>query len=250
MKGARRAISGLCLLLAACGSAARNVPVANPADPKVSAAVPGDEYRIQPGDLLDIKFFYSPELNEQLPVRPDGRIALQLAQEVQAAGLTPAQLTTILMEKYATELKKPDVVVIVRSFGNQRVYVDGEVAKPGLIPLTGPTTVLQAITQAGGLVYTGNAADVLLIRRGPKNEPVAMLVNMEKVYNGSDLGQDLYLRPFDIVYVPKTAIANANLWIEQYLTRMVPRIGFTFTYPAGAGFVGVDTTSTFVTPIR
>jgi protein involved in polysaccharide export with SLBB domain len=236
--------------LTACGSAARNVPVANPADPRVAAAAPGEEYRIQPGDLLDIKFFYSPELNEQLPVRPDGRIALQLAQEVEAAGRTPAELTAALMERYSKELKKPDVVVIVRSFGNQRVYVDGEVAKPGLIPLTGPTTVLQAITQAGGFVYTGNSSDVLLIRRGPKNEPVAVQLNMESVYNGTDLGQDIYLRPFDIVYVPKTAIANANLWIEQYLTRMVPRIGFTYTAPAGSGFIGVDTTSTFVTPIR
>lgn len=240
----------LFLLLAACASNARNIPAANPADPKVSVAVPGDSYRIQPGDMLDIKFFYSPELNEQLPVRPDGRIALQLAQEVQAAGATPAELTAVLMEKYAKELKRPDVVVIVRSFGNQRIYVDGEVAKPGLIPLTGPTTVLQAIAQAGGFVYTGNATDVVLIRRGPRNEPVAMTVNMEKVYNGTDLGQDLYLKPFDIVYVPKTAIANANLWIEQYLTRMVPRIGFTYTAPAGNGFIGVDTTSTFVTPIR
>jgi len=55
----------------------------------------------------------------------------------------------------------------VRSFGSQRVYVDGEVAKPGMIPLTGPTTVRQAISQAGGFLYTGNATDVLLIRRGP-----------------------------------------------------------------------------------
>jgi polysaccharide export outer membrane protein len=246
----RHAVWSLCLLLAACGSTGKNIPLANPADPKVSAAASGEEYRIQPGDQLDIKFFYSPELNEQLPVRPDGRIALQLAEEVQAAGLSPGELAKVLKEIYSRELKKPDVTVIVRSFGNQRVYVDGEVSKPGLIPLTGPTTVLQAIAQAGGFVYTGKSTDVVLIRRGPKNEPVAMMVNMEKVYDGTDLGQDLYLRPFDIVYVPKTAIANANLWIEQYLTRMVPRIGFTYTAPAGSGFIGVDTTSTFITPIR
>lgn len=250
MKGLRYTVWVLCILLAACGCAARTIPLVNPADPKVSADVSGDEYRIQPGDQLDIKFFYSPELNEQLPVRPDGRIALQLAQEVRAAGLTPAELTAVLKEIYSKELKKPDVVVIVRSFGNQRVYVDGQVAKPGLIPLTGPTTILQAITQAGGFVYTGNSADVVLIRRGHKNEPVAMLVNIEKVYSGTDLGQDLYLKPFDIVYVPRTAITNANLWIEQYLTRMVPRIGFTAAYPVGSGVMGVDTSSTIVTPLR
>jgi protein involved in polysaccharide export with SLBB domain len=251
MKGHRHTLWILCLLLAACGSTVRNIPAAKPGDPRVSSpAVPGEEYRIQPGDMLDIKFFYSPELNEQMPVRPDGRIALQLAEEIQAAGLTPGELTTVLKEKYSRELRKPDVVVIVRTFGNQRIYVDGEVSKPGLFPLTGPTTVLQAIAQAGGFVYTGNTTDVVVIRRGAENQPVAMLVNMEKVYDGTDMGQDIYLRPFDIVYVPKTAIANANLWIEQYLTRMVPRIGFTYAAPAGSGFIGVDTTSTFITPIR
>jgi protein involved in polysaccharide export with SLBB domain len=241
----------LCLLVAACGSTVKNIPAANSVSPALSSAgVPAEEYRIQAGDLLDIKFFYSPELNEQIPVRPDGRISLQLAQEVQAGGRTPAELTAILKETYSRELKKPDVTVIVRSFGNQRVYVDGEVGKPGMIPLAGPTTVRQAISQAGGFLYTGNAADVLLIRQGPGNQTLAMMVNMKKVLDGTDLGQDIYLKPFDIVYVPKTAIANANLWIEQYLTRMVPRIGFTAAFPVGSGIIGADTSSTIITPAK
>lgn len=251
MRGLRYPMLSLCLMIAACGSTVKNIPPSNPAAPGVSsAALPGEEYRIQPGDLLDIKFFYSPELNEQIPVRPDGRISLQLAQEVLAGGRTPAELTAILKETYSRELKKPDVTVIVRSFGNQRVYVDGEVGKPGLVPLTGPTTVLQAIAQSGGFVYTGNTADVVVIRRGPEGQPLAMLVNLHKVQDGSDLAQDIYLRPFDIVYVPRSAIANANLWIEQYLNRMIPRIGFTYSHPSGGGTIGIDTTSTFVTPLR
>jgi len=91
---------------------------------------------------------------------------------------------------------------------------------------------------------------VLLIRRGPENQALAMMVNMEKVNDGTDLSQDVYLKPFDIVYVPKTAITNANLWIEQYLTRMVPRIGFTYAFPVGSGIMGVDTTSTIITPAK
>jgi protein involved in polysaccharide export with SLBB domain len=251
MRILRYPMVSLCLLVAACGSTVKNIPPSTPAPPAVSsAALPGEEYRIQPGDLLDIKFFYSPELNEQIPVRPDGRIALQLAQEILAAGRTPAELTAALKETYSKELKKPDVAVIVRSFGNQRVYVDGEVAKPGLIPLTGPTTVLQAISQAGGFVYTGNATDVMVIRRGPEDQPLAMMVNMKKVHNGTDLAQNIYLKPFDIVYVPKTTIADVNLWIEQYMNRMVPRVGFTYAFPAGKGIVGIDTTSTIVTPVK
>jgi len=251
MRFPRYPMLGLCLLVAACGSTVKNIPQSKPAPPGASsAALPGEEYRIQPGDLLDVKFFYSPELNEQVPVRPDGRISLQLAHEVLAGGRTPAELTAILKDTYSRELRKPEVTVIVRSFGSQRVYVDGEVAKPGMIPLTGPTTVRQAISQAGGFLYTGNATDVLLIRRGPGDQPLAMMVNMQKILDGTDLGQDIYLKPFDIVYIPKTAIANANLWIEQYLTRMVPRIGFTAAYPVGSGIMGVDTSSTIITPVK
>ena len=251
MRIPRYPLLSLCLLVAACGSTVKNIPPTNLASPgSSSVAVPGEEYRIQPGDLLDIKFFYSPELNEQIPVRPDGRISLQLAQEVRAGGRTPAELTALLKETYSRELKKPDVAVIVRSFSSQRVYVDGEVAKPGLIPLTGPTTVLQAISQAGGSLYTGNATDVMVIRRGPENQPLATMVNMKKVRNGTDLAQDIYLKPFDIVYVPKTAIADVNLWIEQYLNRMVPRIGFLYSIPVGRATVGVDTTTTIVTPVK
>jgi len=77
-----------------------------------NSAAPAKEYRIQPGDQLDIKLFYNPELNEQLTVRPDGRITLQLVNDVLAAGLTPAELTAVLTKAYATELRNPKVAVI------------------------------------------------------------------------------------------------------------------------------------------
>ena len=91
---------------------------------------------------------------------------------------------------------------------------------------------------------------MLVIRRGTDNHPLTMVVNLEKARDGTDLKQDIYMKPFDIVYVPKTAINNANLWIEQYLTRMVPRIGFTYSFPVGTGIMGVDTTTTIITPVK
>ncbi len=112
--------------------------------------------------------------------------------------------------------------MIVRTFAAQRVFVDGEVARPGTIPLTRPTTVLQAISQAGGVLYTGKTNDVLVIRRGTENQPLVMVLNLDKVRDGTDLTQDIYLKPFDIVYVPKTTINSVNLWIEQYLTQHGP----------------------------
>jgi polysaccharide biosynthesis/export protein len=184
--------------------------------------VPTGEYRIQIGDALDIKFFYHPELNESVIVRPDGRISLQLVYEVQAAGLSPEQLRQILREKYEPQISKPEIAIIVRSFNAQKVYVDGEVAKPGLVPLAGPMTVLQSIASAGGLKDTARSNEIILIRRGPENRPATMLVNVQKAIDGSDPTQDLSLQPADIVFVPKSPIANVNLWIDQYIRKNIP----------------------------
>ncbi len=88
------------------------------------------DYLIQPGDGLSIKFFYNPELNDDVVVRPDGKISLQLIDEVQASGKTPSQLDQELTQLYSAELKKPAITVIMRSFGGQQIFVGGEVGKP------------------------------------------------------------------------------------------------------------------------
>ena len=156
-----------------------NLPVSN---------VSPQDYKIQVGDTLDIKFFYHPELNESVVVRPDGRISLQLVHEVQASGLTPETLRENLRGKYEAQISKPEIAVIVRSFSSQKIYVDGEVVKPGLIPLTGPMTILQSIASAGGIKETARLDEVIIIRRGPENRPFSTVVNVEKVINGDDLG--------------------------------------------------------------
>ena len=211
---------------------ASEVPASGPQAAGVQTP-PLQEYRIQPGDLLDIKFFYNPELNEQLPVRPDGRISLQLVQEIMAAGLTPAQLTAALKERYATELAKPEVTVIVRSVSltAKMVYVDGEVNRAGMFNLTGPLTVLQSLSLAGGLRDTARSSEIILIRRDPNNRAAVQTVNIKKVLDGTDMGQDLILQPFDIVYVPKSPIANLNQWVDQYIRKNMP---FGFGYSFGA----------------
>jgi protein involved in polysaccharide export with SLBB domain len=214
------------LLFTSCSAAIRT-PVAM--NSPAGSAAPNEEYQIQVGDALDIKLFYHPELNESVIVRPDGRISLQLVHEVQASGLTPEQLRRQLRDKYAPQISQPEIAVIVRSFAAQKVYVDGEVAKPGLIPLTGKMTVLQSIASAGGLKDTARVNEVIVVRRGPDNRPASMLVNVEKAIDGSDPTQDLALQPADIVYVPKSPIANVNLWVDQYIRKNIP-IPFGFSY--------------------
>jgi len=209
------ALVALALVLTVPGRAFSQAPPA--------PAQPADrEYRIQIGDQLDIKFFYNPELNEQVMVRPDGRISLQLVPEIVAAGMTPAALTQHLIKLYSADLKQPRVTVIVRGFGSQRVFVDGEVGKPGLIPIVGTMSVLEAVAEAGGTKDTARTTEVVVIRRGPADKPVVFRVNLKSARDGSDLAQDVALLPFDIVFVPRSRIANVNLFVDQYIRKNIP----------------------------
>lgn len=220
----------MCVILGGCSSAVRNYSATGLARAKTAA--PLQEYHIQPGDQLDIKFFYNPELNEQIVVRPDGRISLQLVNEMMAAGMTPGQLTDHLRKAYGGELKKPEVAVIVRTFNDQRVYVDGEVFKPGVVTLPGPMSVLQSIAQAGGMKESARPDEVIIIRKNGEAKPTTLVVNLEDAIDGTDLQQDIALTPHDIVFVPRSAISNLNVWVDQYIRRNVP-------IPIGLGY-GID----------
>lgn len=220
------------LLLSACSNVVRNpTPLDYPG--VQAAAVPAEDYHLQIGDQLDIKFFYHPELNDSVTVRPDGRISLQLVQELKAVGLTPQQLTEKLTKAYSTELEKPSIAVIVKAFNAQRVFVDGEVYKAGLVAMIGPMTVLQSISQGGGLKDTARTNEVIVIRRVAENKVASLVVNLDKALDGTDVSQDILLQPNDIVYVPKSTIADVNVWLDQYIRKNIP-IPFGISY--GIGF--------------
>ena len=178
------------------------------------------DYLIQPGDQLDIKFFYNPELNESVTVRPDGKISLQLVDEVQASGLKPSQLDADLTKRYAHELKKPMIAVIVKSFEGQRIYVGGEVNRQGLIKFTGGMTPLQAVLDAGGFMETASPENAIVIRKGPENEPVPIEMNLAAAMQGMRSKADFSLQPNDILFVPKTNIAKANKFVNQYIEKL------------------------------
>ena len=209
-------ISVIVGLLFGCASQQQNV-ASKAAVLKASSPTQPAPYFIQPGDQLDIKFFYNPELNETVTVRPDGKISLQLVDEIQAAGLAPAALDKVLTEKYAYELKKPAITVIVRSFAGQRIFVGGEVNRQGLITISGNMTPLQAVFNAGGFKETASPGSALIIRKGSDNRPVPIEMNLDDAVQGKTGSADFLLQPDDIVYVPKSAIAKANKFVQQYI---------------------------------
>jgi protein involved in polysaccharide export with SLBB domain len=194
---------------------------------------PVEAYTLAPGDVLAIKFYRNPELNEEeLAIRPDGHISLQLIDDVPAAGLTPAALSRELSRRYDPELQDARVNVIVKTFANNRVFVSGEVGQQGVLDLSAGLTLYQAIQQAGGFLKTANRRQVVLIRRHDRDSASGYAVDLRDVENGAHPQDDVPLAARDIVVVPRSMIANVNVWVEQYVRNNLPvqNVGLGFPF--------------------
>jgi protein involved in polysaccharide export with SLBB domain len=215
------------ILVAGC--AGKNKTITLPTTPIVYKQ--GQEvYLLQPGDNLDIKFYYNPELNENVTIRPDGKISLQIIDELQAAGLTPAQLDESLTRAYSSQLKQPKITVMVKSFGGQRIYVGGEVKSPQVLTVIGQIDAMQAIFNTGGFTKDAKLSSVMIISKGKDNQPIARKVDLKKVLSGEATGEDFTLKPFDMVYVPKTELAQADEFMA-HIYNLIPRnVYVSFTY--------------------
>lgn len=191
--------------------------------PPLSLASLTPSYSLQPGDTLNIKFFYNPELNEEVTVRPDGRISLQLVNDVRAASLSPDELVSVLKKRYSAHLRNPEISVILQRIRDNKIYVDGEVGKSGGVTVYGDNmAIMEAIASAGGLKSSALRDGVLLIRRNGLGKPFVYRVDLGAAMDGSDITQNIMLKAHDIIFVPKSAIANVNTWVDLYLRKNIP----------------------------
>lgn len=233
----RLALCATCLILSACSSSDRIEKINQNRDIKTSALpmtnAPSDlpMYRIQIGDVLDLKMLTNPELSEDLIVRPDGMISTTLVQDVAAYGKTPKELQTQLTELYRNELKDPKLTIIVKSFAPTRIYVMGEVQNPGELVFIGPNlTLMQAIARAGGVKTTAKGDAIVVMRRGANDKPEIYKADFDSASTGVDPTDDIRLAPFDVVFVPRSSIAEANVIYDQYIRSFVsPSIGVNYS---------------------
>jgi polysaccharide export outer membrane protein len=221
--------------LAACTNTS-SMPPAPPAPPiameRPSAPPP---YRMQVGDILAVRLMLNPELNEEVTVRPDGRISTTLAHDELASGRTVPEMDRVLSRDYAKNLKDPDVSVVVKSFAPTRIYVGGEVTNPGEFVNVGPAlTVSQALTRAGGAKLSGDDGAVFIIRRGPNDVPEFLSTRYGDIIHGKNPAADVQLAPYDVVYVPKTGITEVYKYFNQYVQQFVP-VSWGFSYALGPG---------------
>jgi polysaccharide export outer membrane protein len=226
---------GVIAVLAACTSTSNMAPAPPVPDPAAGYLSELSPYRIQVGDILDIRLMLNPELNEEIAVRPDGHVSTTVVPDEVAYGRTVPELTAALRQDYSKDLRNPRISVVVKSFAPTRIYVGGEVNNPGEFINVGPTlTLSQAIARAGGYKVRGDTGSVFIIRRGPNDVPQFLSTRLDAVIHGHDPLADVRLAPYDVVYVPKTGIAEVFDFFNQYVQQFVP-VSWGFSYLVNPG---------------
>jgi protein involved in polysaccharide export with SLBB domain len=179
-------------------------------------------YQIQPGDQLAIDFYLNSEFNDNVTVDPQGKIALRLVGSLQAAGLTPDQLASSVDKAYQNELRNPGAVVHIHNMPGRQVYVQGEVSKPGAFPLQPGMTVVQAVALAGGTTGDSAPDNTVLIRHDACGQAQGSKVNLAAAMKNPSAGDDVALMSQDVVVVPRSKIANIDLFVKHYIRDAMP----------------------------
>src|SRR6188768_2226644 len=177
------------------------LPLAAQTAPPGAPAAPPADYVIGAEDVLSIVYWRDKEMSTDVTVRPDGRISLPLLNDLQAAGLTPTQLRDYLNKESVRYLEDPNVSVVVKQINSRKVFITGEVAKPGTYPLAGTTTVLQLIALAGGLKDYADAKKIVILRN-EAGHPTSYPFNYKDVAARKNLSQNIELKSGDTVIVP------------------------------------------------
>lgn len=190
-----------------------------------------EEYRLAPGDVIAVRFYYNPDLNETMQVRPDGRISLALIGEIPVSNLTIAELTSRLETLYKDILRRATVTIQVTNYANRKFFVGGEVERPGIFSLTGQQTVLGATLEAGGMKRSARKSEAYLIRRtGPANAKT-FRISFEESPPQPSQASTFPVEPYDVVIVAESNVARANRIVDQYVRQMLPvllSVGFSY----------------------
>ena len=193
-------------------------------NPKALPDVVTGPYKVAVGDVLEINFFKATQMTTTRTVGPDGEIYLPLIGRVAVFGRTVDDVTDELTRRYGEEMVNPQITVSVSEYSGMKVYVGGEVNFPGMRDYRGGLTLVQAIMDAGNFKTTGRQKEVVLIRKGEPGRHAGRNQRRLQVDSprGYQVGGDVELAPYDIIYVPRKHIADVNLFVEQYIINNLP----------------------------
>lgn len=185
-----------------------------------------DEYKLGPGDVISVGVWgYEDLKNEELVIRPDGKLSFPLAGELNVQGMTAGELTTVLTTKLGNYVIDPNVTVNIAKFRTTRVYVLGEVTKPGMYELEKQHNLLDAIGMAGS--YTKRAAkkEIFIIHKENVDKP--QKVNLLKLLKNGDVSQNVSLNEGDVVYLTSNGKITFATDVLPWITAVyqVDRLG-------------------------
>ena len=183
-------------------------------------------YQLSVGDMLDIKFRFTPEFDQSVTVQPDGFVSLRDIADLRAAGRTVPELTELLKKRYSRILRDPVLTITLTQFEKPYFIANGELGRPGKYDLRTGTTVIEAVGIAGGFNEKSRHSQVLLFRRVGDHWMPAKLLDVKAMVKAGDLTEDLRLRPGDMIYVPKNTVSKVQPWLNI----LVPSWGIRFPY--------------------
>lgn len=201
------------LFIAVCVLSAPVSMRAQSANPPRLSTVTEERYRLQPGDVLEIQFRYSPEFNQTVTIQPDGYVSLEISGDLKVAGMTVDQTRQAILKRASARLQDPIATVILKEFQRPYFVVAGEVTQPGRIEMRERVTAIQAIMLAGGMKETARSSQVVVFRKINSDMAEVKLLNLKSIRRTSDLENDLTLQAGDMVYVPRDKISK----IERFM---------------------------------
>ena len=195
------------------------------------------QYKLSPGDQVDIVVATAPELSRTLTVGPDGRIVMPMSQPIVAAGRTFLQIQAQLTAELAKQLRDPSLSVTPRSYAPSQIYVGGRVNQPGTYTLPGRIGALEGIFLAGGIAPGAKSKEVAVLRRAPNGGMMMRSVNIKNgLVNIREYNDTIQLRRGDIIFVPQTTLAEVGNFV-QALRNTLP-LDFNISYQVGQNGFG------------
>jgi polysaccharide biosynthesis/export protein len=165
-------------------------------------------YRIQPSDVIEIHYRYTPEFDQTLTVQPDGVVSLEIVGELKLQGLTLEQVKAAILEKASLRLADPEITLILKEFIKPYFVVGGEVTTPGRFEMHGTVTAVEAIAMAGGFKNSAKHSQVILFRKLNSEFAKTQILDLKAVMNGSATEPNIDLRPGDMLIVPQNRISK------------------------------------------
>ena len=194
------------IILLSTGAVSAQTPTFAEHDPR---------YRIQPSDVIEVHYRYTPEFDQTVTVQPDGYIALQIVGDLKLQGLTLDQVRAAILAKASLRLKDPEITLVLKDFEKPYFVVGGEVANPGRFEMRGQVTAVQAIAMAGGFkAASAKHSQVVLFRRVGPDLAKTEILNLKSAMSAKNTEPLADLRAGDMLIVPQNAVSKIERFVK------------------------------------